>query len=523
VSNATATVAPPVVRAAGWSKTFSGRKVLTAVDLDIRPGEVHGLVGQNGSGKSTFIKILSGYHAPDRGARLAVNGSEIDLPLRPGAADRLGLSFVHQDLGLIDTGTVLENMRLGLYETRPGWRIAWGEERRRARAALERFGVDVDPDAKVEDLRDVDRAIVAIARALDRLEGLDGGALILDEPTAFLPRDGIETLFAAVRDVAAAGFGVLFVTHRLDEIAALADRVSVLRDGALVATLDTSTTSEDRLIETILGFSLDELYPTPHRAEDAVAMSVRDLAGRQVDGLGFDVHRGEILGLTGLQGMGYEEVPYLLFGATPAAAGAVAVGERTASAPSLSPPRALELGLALLPANRQRLGVIGPASVRENVTIPTLGGFFHGGLLDRNRERAAVERMLADFDVRPPEPARPIATLSGGNQQKALLGKWFATDPAVLMLHEPTQGVDVGARRQIFEQIRDAADRGTAFLMASTEYDDLAHLCDRVLVFRDGRVVAELHGAELTQERIVERCFRGARVGEPHTPDGEDA
>jgi len=191
--------------------------------------------------------------------------------------------------------------------------------------------------------------------------------------------------------------------------------------------------------------------------------------------------------------------------------------------PSLFPPDALKLGLALLPANRQRLGVIGPASVRENVTIPTLGRFFHSGLLDRNREGAAVGQLLADFDVRPPEPTRAIATLSGGNQQKALLGKWFATDPSVLMLHEPTQGVDVGARRQIFEQIRDAADRGTAFLMASTEYDDLAHLCDRVLVFRDGHVVAELHGAELTQERIVERCFRGASVGEARGASEADA
>jgi ribose transport system ATP-binding protein len=513
VSSAPVSVAS-VVRAEGWSKTFSGRTVLKAVDLDLRPGEVHGLVGQNGSGKSTLIKILAGYHAPDAGARLSILGEPVELPLHPGEAASLGLSFVHQDLGLFDTGTVLENLRLGLYETRPGWRIPWARERQRARAALARFGLDVDPDTKVEQLRDVDRAVVAIVRALDRLEGLNGGgALILDEPTSFLPRDGIERLFAAVRDVAAAGFAVLFVTHRLDEIAALTDRVSVLRDGALVATLETAATSESELVETILGFTLDELYPMPHAAADAVALSVRDLAGHQVEDLSFDVHRGEILGLTGLQGMGYEEVPYLLFGATPAAGGTVTRGDGPTTASSLSPQSALQLGLALLPANRQRLGVIGPASVSENVTIPTLGRFFHGGLLDRNRESAAVAQMLIDFDVQPPEATRSIATLSGGNQQKALLGKWFATDPAVLMLHEPTQGVDVGARRQIFEQIRNAADRGTAFLMASTEYDDLAHLCDRVLVFRDGRVVAELHGAQLTQERLVEQCFRGASIG----------
>jgi ribose transport system ATP-binding protein len=186
------------------------------------------------------------------------------------------------------------------------------------------------------------------------------------------------------------------------------------------------------------------------------------------------------------------------------------VADRTVEAPTLSPQKALRLGLALLPANRQRLGVIGPATVKENVTLPTLGRYFSHGLLRPRVESRATAGMLAAFDVRPPEPDREIATLSGGNQQKALLGKWFATEPRVLMLHEPTQGVDVGARRQIFQQIRDAAERGTSFLMASTEYDDLAHLCDRVLVFRNGRVVADLHGAELTQERIVEQCFREA-------------
>jgi ribose transport system ATP-binding protein len=504
--------AAPAVAARGWSKTFGERTVLRSVDLDVRAGEVHGLVGQNGSGKSTFIKILAGYHEPDPGARLEVGGRAVELPLRAGRAAGLGLSFVHQDLGLIDTATVLENLRLGLYETRPGWRISWSAERRRAREALAGFGIHVDPEAKVQDLREVDRAVVAIVRALDRLQDAEAGVLILDEPTSFLPRDGIEKLFAAVRDVAARGVGVLFVTHRLDEIAALTDRVSVLRDGALVATLDTASTTEDQLIEEILGFSLEKLYPSPRPHGGGTVLSVRDLAGSLVEGLSFDVHGGEILGLTGLQGMGYEEVPYLLFGVTPASAGTVELVGAPTDATTLSPHRALALDLALLPANRQRWGLIGPADVRENVTIPTLGGFFQRGLLDRNRETAAVAHMLAEFDVRPPEPNRPIDTLSGGNQQKALLGKWFATEPSVLMLHEPTQGVDVGARRQIFRQIRDAADGGTAFLMASTEYDDLAHLCDRVLVFRNGRVTAELHGADLTRERIVEQCFRDARV-----------
>jgi len=500
--------AAAIVDAKGWSKTFTGRTVLRDVDLAIRPGEVHGLVGQNGSGKSTFIKILAGFHTPDAGASLKVRGEQVQLPLRGGTARDLGLSFVHQDLGLIDTATVLENLRIGNYETRAAWYVPWSRERQRVRRALARFGLEVDPDTKVADLREVDRAIVAIVRAIDQLERFDAGVLVLDEPTAFLPRDGIEQLFQAVRDIAASGFGVLFVTHRLDEILALTNRVSVLRDGALVAMVDTPSTTEEDLIARILGFSLDDLYPTPHKADGEVVLGVRELSGRIVDGLSFDVHGGEILGLTGLQGMGYEEVPYLLFGATPAVGGSVSVGAISAKASALSPPDALRMGLALLPANRQRWGIVGPASVGENTTIPTLGRYFRGGVLRHRRETADVRRLIDAFDVRPPEADRQISTLSGGNQQKALLGKWFATDPKALLLHEPTQGVDVGARRQIFAQIRDVAAGGMSFVMASTEYEDLAHLCDRVLVFRNGRVVAELHGTELTQERIVEQCFR---------------
>lgn len=502
---------PAIVSAESWSKTFSGRTVLKSVSLDVVPGEIHGLLGQNGSGKSTFIKILSGYHDPDPGARLAVRGEPVALPLPPGAARGLGLSFVHQDLGLIDSATVLENLRAGHYETRAGWYIPWARERARARRALGRFGLNVDPGTKVADLREVDRAILAIVRALEQLEHTEGGLLVLDEPTAFLPRDGIEQLFRAVTDVAAIGFGVLFVTHRLDEVAAITHRVSVLRDGALVAAADTASTSEEDLIAKILGFSLEELYPAPHRPKGDVVLSVEGISGALVEPLSFEVHRGEIVGLTGLRGMGYEEVPYLLFGVSAAGLGEVTMGGTTVSASQLTPQAALSMGLGLLPANRQRWGAVGPASVKENVTIPTLSRYFARGVLRHRLEAGDVRRILGEFDVRPPEQDRPMSTLSGGNQQKALLGKWFATSPQLLLLHEPTQGVDVGARRQIFQQIRDAAQRGTSFLMASTEYEDLARLCDRVLVFRAGQVVAELHGASLTEERIVERCFMQIR------------
>jgi ribose transport system ATP-binding protein len=497
-----------LLSALNLSKTFSGRTVLRGVDLDVRPGEIHGLVGQNGSGKSTLIKILAGFHAPDAGASLEVHGQPIPLPLGPSEPGRLGLAFVHQDLGLFESGSVLENLRVGRYQTGLGWRISWRREREYARRALERFNVDVDPGTQVSTLSDVDRALVAIVRALDQVGQTSAGVLVLDEPTAYLPRDSADALFAAVRRIAAEGFGVIFVSHRLAEVRSLCDRVTVLRDGASVGTADTASLSERDLIARILGFSLEELYPVVPHGEREVAVSVRGLASANVQDLSLDVHRGEIVGLAGLLGMGHEDVPYLLFGAERAEAGTLSIEGRSHAMARLTPRRAISLGIGLLPGNRLRDGGVLAATGTENMTLATLEDYFVGGLLRRRRERAAVAEAMGRFDVRPPEPQRPFGTFSGGNQQKILVAKWFATEPKLLLLHEPSQGVDVGAKRQIFRHIRDAAAAGTAFLIASVEYEDLAHLCDRVFVFRHGRAISELSGPDLTQERIAEQCLR---------------
>jgi ribose transport system ATP-binding protein len=509
VSRAASSEAARVVASLrGFSKTFAGRTVLHDVDLDVLGGEVHGLLGQNGSGKSTLIKILAGYHAPDDGAALTLVGGDVSLPMRPGDAHGLGLAFVHQDLGLVQDATVLENLYVGRYETRAGWRVPWASERERARQALQRFGVDVDPDARISSLREVDHAMIGIVRAFEQLRGFDRGLLVLDEPTAYLPRDGVGRLFDAVRDIAAAGFGVLFVSHRLEEIRTLTDRVSILRDGRLVDTARTAELDESELIARILGFAMDDLYPTIHEPRSERTLSVRDLSGETVSGLSLDLHRGEVVGLTGLRGMGYEEVPYLLFGEGGAGRGEMTLGARTLDVAGLTPRAAMDAGLALLPANRLRDGGSVDASVGENMTLATLGSYKRRGALRRGRETSRVGRLLQDFQVQPPEAARPFGTLSGGNQQKVLLAKWFETKPQVFLLHEPTQGVDVGARRQIFRHIAAAREAGMSFVLASSEYQDLPHLCDRVIVFRDGRPVSELHGASLTHERIVEQCFR---------------
>jgi ribose transport system ATP-binding protein len=506
---------PPVLQAANVSKTFAGKTVLRGLDLDVRAGEVHGLVGQNGSGKSTFIKILSGFHAPDAGSAISVDGAAVALPIAPGQPRSLGISFVHQDLALAETMTVLDNLRVGRYDVGVGWRIRWSAERRRVQQALDDFGLDVRPDDKIGSLSEVEAAMVAIIRALEQSATSGHGLLVLDEPTAYLPRDGVDRLFAGVRRAAASGVGVLFVSHRLDEVRAITDRVTVLRDGERVATAATATLSENALIAHILGRELTDLYPGGPSARGDARLEVSGLSGGGVHDFSCTVGAGEIVGLTGLLGMGFETVPYLLFGARRADAGRLLLDGVEIDVARLTPRAAIDHGLALLPANRQRYGGLAAATISENATLPTVGDFFARGLLRKREERRVVQGILDDYDVRPAEPQRSFGTLSGGNQQKVLVAKWFRTEPAALLLHEPTQGVDVGARRQIFARIDEAARAGKSVIIASSEYEDLANLCDRVYVLRDGRVTAELSGGALTEAQIVESAFREVAAASP--------
>lgn len=509
---------PPPARAAkdgrvlvarGLSKTFGPRTVLSDFGIELRSGEVHALLGQNGSGKSTFIKILTGYHAPDAGGSVTVGGSEVRLPLQPQQPQELGLAFVHQDLGLVPELSILENLRVGRYETRMGWRIPWRRERRALRERLGRFGLDVDPDATVASLSEADRAIVAIVRATDQLAHVERGLLVLDEPTVYLTRDAVQELFGTVRRFAADGHAVLIVTHRLEEVFEVADRLTVLRDGRHVVTTATADTDEAGLVEHILGRSMGRLYPRTVDRRGDVVVRARWVRGASLRGLDFELRRGEVLGVTGLIGMGFEELPYLLVGAG-LPAGEIEVSGRRLDLSGLTPRAALRHGIAVLPADRARRGGVAEATVLENVTLPTLARFFRGGRLHHRDERRHGRRLLGGFDVRPLDPLAGFATLSGGNQQKALLAKWFDTAPEVLIMHEPTQGVDIGARQQIFAQVERASEDGKALLIASVEYEDLAHLCHRVIVVREGHPVAELHGEDLSAARIVEQCYVGA-------------
>ena len=498
-----------VLEARRIGKTFAGKTVLDGLDLELRTGEVHALLGENGSGKSTFIKILSGFHFPDPGGELYVRGEPVRLPLKITDPTELGIGFVHQDLALFEHGTVLENVRVGRYGTGGGWRIPWRRERRHVARALSDFGLDVDPRTPIAQLGPIERAMVAIVRALDQLEGREEAVLVLDEPTVYLPTDGAERLFAAVREVAARGIGVLFVTHRLEEVRAVTDRVTVLRDGRRVHVGPTSELSHDQLVQTILGFELKELYPVAHTAAGATALTASAVGGEVLDDFELELHSGEIVGVTGLVGMGFDEVPYVLFGASEFARGTIGVGGRELDLDRLDPRESVAMGLALLPANRARDGAVPTASAAENMTLVSLSRFYQKGRLRHRRERAEALALMEEFDVRPRLPQQRFENFSGGNQQKALLAKWLVREPQVLLMHEPTQGVDIGARRDIFAKIRRAADEGAATLIASAEYEDLANLCDRVLVIRRGKVVSELARHDLTHQRLLDHVLRG--------------
>jgi ABC-type sugar transport system ATPase subunit len=351
---------------------------------------------------------------------------------------------------------------------------------------------------------------------------------VLDEPTASLPQHDVDRLFSAIRDVAAGGVGVVYVSHRLGEVFELANSVSVLRDGRLIETVDVRHIDEEQLIEMMIGGRLEAYYP--ERATDigAAVFEAHGLTGGVVRDFSIQLRSGEVVGVTGLNGAGHEELPYLLFGARRASAGRIVIRGRDVAASTITPGAAMGSGVTLLPADRQGASGAQDARVRDNVSLPVLKRFRKRGVMRNGAERRTIDRLLADFSVTPPDGRPFLRQLSGGNQQKALLAKWMQLEPSVLILHEPTQGVDVGSKADIFGRIERAARSGTAVLIASAETDDLAHLCHRVIVLRDGRAAAELTGDALTADRITEHALRANHPNSHHhtengAPDDDPA
>jgi ribose transport system ATP-binding protein len=514
----------------GLSKAFGGAQALSNVDFDIAPGEVHGLLGENGSGKSTLIKVLAGFHAPEAGT-LEVRGEEVKLPLAPGAFRSLGMEFVHQDLGMFPTLSVLENLRLGSLSQRRGLRpVHWREERRTATATLAKYGVHLDVTARTNELQPVEQALVAIVRGVEDMQaslaasGQSHGLLCLDEPTAFLPRDQVDRLFALVRRIVDGGASVLFVSHDLDEVLRITDRVTVLRNGHNVGTVESKSVDVRELTQMIVGHDLEAMAAMDRDTKPgARILTTHDLSSHSVHGVSLELHEGEVLGVTGLVGSGFEEIPYVLFGARALTGGSIQFFGQEVDTRRLSPARAIRHGLALIPGDRHRDGAIASMTLSENLMQLATALHFKRGYLDRAGIRSAANELMDQYDVRPRMPDLGYGSFSGGNQQKALMAKWLEQQPRVLMLHEPTQGVDVGARLMILGLVRQAATEGAGVICASNDYEQLAMICDRVVVLAHGRVVRELTGAEVTKETITEQCLLSVILTEDQTVNEESA
>ena len=505
----------PLLRVSHLSKTFPGTKALDDLSLEVAAGEVLAIVGQNGSGKSTLVKLLAGLHQPDPGGSIEV--SDGDGRLVPLGRDGRGLHFIHQDLGLLPMLNTTENLDLG----RPLGRRWITPVRRRAEHARAaeltgRFGAEIDVRAPVGRLSPAERAIVAIARALDGWQHPDN-VLVLDEPTTAFHRDEVARLFDAVRRVAAAGAGIIFISHRLEEVRALADRVLVLRDGRPVAAAAGGDLDDASLVTAIVGSPVGA-DARPGGAVGPVVLSVGDLRGGHVQGLSLTVRAGEIVGLSGVLGSGREDVNGLIFGARRPAGGQIAVGgDRLPPGDMVA---AIEHGAAFVPADRHRLGAVMTMSMRENLTLPALRSVSRRfGVIRADAEAVEARRWADHVDLRPPAPDRPLSTFSGGNQQKVVLAKWLRANPRLLLLDEPTQGVDVGAKAAIYRLVRQAAGQGCAVLVASSDAKELVALCDRVLLVDQGQIAGELTGAALTETALVHAALTAARPTPAEEPE----
>jgi len=495
----------------GITKTFPGTVACREIDFDLREGEIHALVGQNGAGKSTLIKVLAGIHARDAG-EIRVEGTPVDH-LTPRIAHDLGMRFIHQELNLVPQFNVAENIVLGdpypLRRATP--LIAWRRLNRHAREILEGLGISIDPRRSVQSLSIAEQWMVAIARALYSR----GRILVMDEPTSSLAREDVRDLFDLVRALAARGTSVIYISHRLEEIFELAERVTVVKDGRKVATADVDDLNLSELVRLMVGGRPQELYPEidGDRELGNRVLSVERLTSSdgRLSNVSLEVREREVLGVTGLLGAGHNEMADLLFGV-----GARAVGGEIRIDGHRYRPRAarsaIARGLGLVPAERRTQGVVGEMRLWENVILAHLRQFILDPItriVRRGRaERAAQEQMEA-LQIVATGTDQEVQYLSGGNQQKVVLAKWLLREPRLLILSEPTRGIDVSAKAEVYGLVRRLADGGSAILFVSTEVEELAGVCDRVIVLRRGRPATELSREELSAQRIMEACYGG--------------
>jgi simple sugar transport system ATP-binding protein/ribose transport system ATP-binding protein len=506
---------PPVhVELRGISKRFGGVRALKDVDLVVERGAIHALVGENGAGKSTLGKIIAGIHRPDEGA-LLVDGRQVDYR-HPSAALRDGLAAIAQELTLVPSLSVIENVFLGREATRAA--ILDGRALRRRYAELDAStGFAIPGDARVGSLRVADQQKVEILRALAR----DAKLIVMDEPTAALTQDEAERLFDVMRALRDRGTTIIYVSHFLHEVLALADTVTVLRDGIVVQSTLASAQSAASLVSAMLGRSLDLTFPAKEfpPADAPVVLSVRGLVRTGVvNPTDLDVRAGEIVCIAGLIGSGRSELARLIFGADRASAGRIEVEGREVKV--RGPSSGLRAGIALLPESRKEQGLLMQRSIGENITLPHLGQVETFGIVSSLAERRQAAAAMTRFDVRAKSSKDRVATLSGGNQQKVLFAKWLFARPRVLIADEPTRGVDVGAKRSIYELIQSLAAGGLGILMISSEIEEVIGLAHRVLVMRGGSIVAEFDGRSLSEHLIMQAAFGATAEQSPATVGG---
>ncbi len=516
VGNDGTDVAPGRLEVAQLSKTFGPARVLRSVQLSVAPGELHGLVGQNGCGKSTLVKILTGVYTPDPGGSIAVDGRRLRMPVQPAEQREVGVSVVHQHLGLVDDRTVWENVRLGRYQARGLFRrIDRRAEQEAVAQVLARLGRRIGTNELAGTLSAEDRATIAIARAMqDHRPG--GGLIIFDESTRALGQEARGRFFELVRSLIANGASVLLISHRLEEIVEAADRVTVLRDGEVVeAGLDTRDTDEAALTRLMLGRHLVTHRRVDSHARDDLAASVRSLSVGQVTGLDLDIRHGEIVGLTGLMGSGFEEVAEAVGGARRAESGSLTVGDRRISLGSrrASTEEFVRARVGYVPERRLDEGLAAEMSVAENLTLPRVRSRGHRFRTGRAWQAEETAAMIAKLDIKPPDPSAPAGTLSGGNQQKVVLAKWLGRKPAVLIVDEPTRGIDVATKAEVHHLLVELARDGVGVLMISSELPEVLRISDRILVMREGRLMTELAHAEASEEEILSAATGQASPG----------
>lgn len=465
------------------------------VHIEVFAGEVHAILGENGAGKSTLIKTMTGVHQPDSGETF-LHGEPVRFST-PREAQLEGIAAIYQEPSLFPDLDIAENILAGRQPTRAG-RVDWRAMRREARELLQQLGVGLDPGTKARNLSVAQQQTVEIARALS----LNAQLLIMDEPTSSLTLNEVEELFSIIRRLREAGTAIIFISHRLEELFAVADRVTVLRDGKYVDTRQISEVTSSELIQMMVGRQVDDLFPKQEAPAGESRLQVSNLTARgKFEDVSFDLRAGEILGLAGLIGAGRTDVARALFGIRPPDAGSIKVDGREVNIDS--PQEAMRLGLAFVPEDRQHHGLVLPMSIAANITLPILPRFATAGWL-RERNAKKVAQIAADrLEVRSAGIDQKASELSGGNQQKVVLAKWLETDPGILILDEPTRGIDVGTKAAVHQLMSDLANEGVAMLMISSELPEILGMSDRILVMREGRVTGELSREDATQEKLM--------------------